>query len=75
MSAPSWMAMPPHPYLPPARSIAGPTTTTNISGPTTTVNPSVVSSNAQTGEGSVQPTVGAGGPQGGGAGVGDALLH
>lgn len=41
-------------------SISGPTT--NISGPTTTVNPSIVSSNAQTGEGAVQPTVGAGGP-------------
>ncbi|KAI7843813.1 hypothetical protein COHA_002711 [Chlorella ohadii] len=41
-------------------NISGPTT--NISGPTTTVNPSIVSSNAQTGEGAVQPTVGAGMP-------------
>lgn len=40
-------------------NITGPTTTTNISGPTTTVNPSIVSNNAQTGEGNVQPTVGA----------------
>ena len=46
------------------RSITGPTTSTNISGPTTTINPSIVSNNAQTGEGNVQPTVGAGGRAG-----------